>query len=81
MPTYTKLPSGNWRVQVRKTGHRPVSKTFGKKAEAKDWAEQMTTSPYRIEANSIDMLSATNNKKAYRLGGAFGRRPKRGNHG
>ena len=44
MATFTKLPSGNWRAQIRQAGHRPIGKTFPRKAEAKDWAE-------RIEGN------------------------------
>ncbi|WP_165492373.1 tyrosine-type recombinase/integrase [Stutzerimonas kirkiae] len=38
MATFTKLPSGKWRVQVRKSGiYR--SATFSTKGEAKTWAE------------------------------------------
>ena len=50
MAAYTKLPSGNWRVQIRKSGHRPISKTFGKKSEARTWAEQMEGNRNAIDA-------------------------------
>jgi integrase len=41
MATFTKLPSGNWRAQVRRIGQRPIGKTFEKKAEATTWARLM----------------------------------------
>jgi len=41
MATFARLPSGNWRAQVRRTGQRPIGKTFGKKAEAVEWARLM----------------------------------------
>lgn len=37
MPTYTQLPSGRWRVQVRRGGTYKAS-TFDRKRDAEDWA-------------------------------------------
>lgn len=37
MATYTKLPSGTWRVQVRRKG-RYISETFIKRDDARRWA-------------------------------------------
>lgn len=50
MATIIKLPSGNWRAQVRKSGHRPIGKTFPKKAEARAWAEAMEGNRANIDA-------------------------------
>jgi len=45
MPTVSKLPSGRWRVQIRRQG-RSLSKTFRLKADADRWALRQET---RIE--------------------------------
>ncbi len=37
MATYPKLPSGSWRVQVRRKGHY-ISETFLKRDDARRWA-------------------------------------------
>jgi integrase len=37
MPTFSKLPSGRWRVQVRRGGAYKAA-TFDRKADAEDWA-------------------------------------------
>jgi integrase len=50
MATFIRLPSGNWRAQVRKAGHRSISETFPKKAEAKTWAETMEGNRDHIDA-------------------------------
>lgn len=50
MATFIKLPSGNWRVQIRRAGHRPISKTFPKKAEAQAWARIMEADEDAIAA-------------------------------
>src|SRR5690606_36047608 len=39
MATYSKLPSGTWRVQVRRKG-RYISKTFLKRDDARRWATE-----------------------------------------
>ncbi|MBN9466650.1 site-specific integrase [Brevundimonas sp.] len=39
MATYTKLPSGSWRVQVRRKG-RYISETFLKRDDARRWATE-----------------------------------------
>jgi hypothetical protein len=41
MATIFRLRSGSWRVQIRRAGERPISKTFDKKAEAVDWSRVM----------------------------------------
>lgn len=38
MPTFSQLPSGKWRAQVRRAGGFYRSATFEKKTEAKTWA-------------------------------------------
>lgn len=40
MATFSKLPSGRWRVQIRKSGIYRAS-TFDKKADAKHWATEI----------------------------------------
>lgn len=50
MATITKLPSGSWRAQIRKAGHRPISKTFDKKGAAREWAERMEGNKDDIDA-------------------------------
>lgn len=40
MATFSQLPSGKWRVQVRKAGIYRAA-TFGTKREARDWATQI----------------------------------------
>lgn len=50
MATFTRLPSGNWRAQVRKAGHKTISRTFTRKAEARTWAEHMEGNRGDIDA-------------------------------
>ncbi|SHM89700.1 site-specific integrase [Phytopseudomonas punonensis] len=38
MATFVKMDSGRWRAIVRKKGHRQLSETFAKLADAKRWA-------------------------------------------
>lgn len=40
MASFTQLPSGNWRVQVRRK-NRYVSETFRRRKEGEDWAFDM----------------------------------------
>ena len=49
MATYQKLPSGNYRAQVRLKGLRNTSKTFTLKRDAIAWATQ-------IEAQSKSLI-------------------------
>ena len=49
MATYTKLPSGNIRAQVRHAGHRPISRTFTKKSNAIAWARSMEGDADKID--------------------------------
>lgn len=41
MATFTKLPSGNWRAQIRLSGQNPIGQTFRLKTEAQTWARLM----------------------------------------
>ena len=38
MPTFSQLPSGKWRAQIRRAGGFYKAATFAKKREAQDWA-------------------------------------------
>ena len=40
LASYTQLPSGNWRVQVRRK-NRYVSETFRRRKDGEDWALDM----------------------------------------
>jgi integrase len=40
MPTYTQLPSGRWRVQVRRGGGYKAA-TFDRKSDAEDWGREV----------------------------------------
>ena len=40
MASFTQLPSGNWRVQVRRK-NRYVSETFRRRKDGEDWALDM----------------------------------------
>ncbi len=42
MPTFSQLPSGRWRVQVRRGGTYKAA-TFDRKRDAEDWARTMET--------------------------------------
>ena len=47
MPTFSQLPSGKWRVQVRRSGiYRGA--TFGTKREARDWAATMESQAHHV---------------------------------
>jgi integrase len=50
MATFTKLPSGHWRAQIRRAGHRPIGKVFEKKSEARAWAEKLEGNRDAIDA-------------------------------
>jgi integrase len=41
MATIHKMPTGKWRAQVRRAGHRPLSKVCKAKAEAERWARDV----------------------------------------
>jgi|SRR6516164_1818316 hypothetical protein len=46
MPTYTKLGSGSWRVQVRRK-RQYVANTFVRRRDAEEWAIEAERSIYR----------------------------------
>ncbi len=50
MPTFTQLPSGRWRVQVRRGGTYKAA-TFDKKREAEDWARATETQAKMVAVN------------------------------
>lgn len=49
MATFSQLPSGKWRAQVRRAGLYRAA-TFGTKREAKDWAASIETQAQHIAA-------------------------------
>jgi integrase len=50
MPTFSQLPSGKWRVQVRRAGiYRNA--TFPTKREARDWAQAVESQAHHIAAS------------------------------
>lgn len=51
MPSYTKLPSGRWRIQIRRN-RKSVSRTFRLRAEAERWAIEQDARLYRGEVAS-----------------------------
>src|SRR3954452_9082312 len=65
MATIHKMPSGKWRAQVRRTGHRPLSKVCKIKTDAERWAREIerkldmghTVEP-RLRLILSDVLSA-----------------------
>lgn len=52
MPTFSKLPSGRWRVQVR-IGGTYKGATFDKKRDAADWARSIEVQTKMIAANGV----------------------------
>ena len=52
MPTFSQLPSGKWRVQVRRAGIYRAS-TFATKREARDWAAAIETQAAHIAAGGF----------------------------
>ncbi|WP_298928111.1 site-specific integrase [uncultured Ramlibacter sp.] len=52
MPTFQKLPSGKWRVQVRKAGLYRAA-TFPTKREARDWAVVVESQAHHIAAGGF----------------------------
>lgn len=52
MPTFSQLPSGHWRVQVRRAGIY-ASATFETKREAKDWGTQKETQARHVAAGGF----------------------------
>src|SRR5689334_4044203 len=49
MPTFSQLPSGKWRVQVRRGGIYRAA-TFPTKREARDWATTIEGQAHHIAA-------------------------------
>lgn len=58
MATYTRLPSGRWRVQVRRAGAYRAA-TFDVKTEAEDWAAGVEGRAGRIAAPGYKPAQAT----------------------
>lgn len=52
MPTFSQLPSGKWRVQVRRAGIYRAA-TFEKKSEARDWAAGIENQAHHIAAGGF----------------------------
>jgi integrase len=52
MATFTQLPSGKWRAQVRRAGvYR--AKTFPKRRDAQDWAAKVETHAHHVAASGF----------------------------
>ena len=54
MATFTHLPSGKWRAQVRKGGVYK-SMTFAKKRDAETWARQVESQVEQVVANGYQL--------------------------
>jgi integrase len=52
MPTFSQLPSGKWRAQVRRAGLYKAA-TFPTKREAKDWAIEIESQAYHVAAGGF----------------------------
>jgi hypothetical protein len=62
MASFNRLPSGRWRVQVRRNGHA-VSRSFRLKEEAQTWAQErplaaaaLANSELFLAINAVDLL-------------------------
>jgi hypothetical protein len=59
MPVIVKLPSGNWRAQVRRKG-KYISNTFRRRADADTWAlESERTIDKEIEPKAVNPRAVT----------------------
>lgn len=58
MPTFSQLPSGRWRVQVRRAGLYRAA-TFAKKREAQDWAAGVESQASHIAAGGFAPIPKT----------------------
>ena len=59
MPVIVKLPSGNWRAQVRRKG-KYISNTFRRRADADTWAlETERTIDRGINPKVVNPLTVT----------------------
>jgi hypothetical protein len=61
MPTFTKLKSGSWRVQVRRKSEY-VANTFVRRRDAEEWAIDVEQS---IEAFRFDAPNLTSNRAPF----------------
>ena len=52
MATYSKLPSGRWRVQIRR-GDIYRAATFDKKGDARDWATQIEAQAEQVQKGGL----------------------------
>lgn len=50
MASVTELPSGSWRVQIRRKGHKPINETFSTERLAKAFAKKKETQLEQIKA-------------------------------
>ncbi|MFM9941815.1 MAG: hypothetical protein ACKVP7_20210 [Hyphomicrobiaceae bacterium] len=71
--TFTKLPSGQWRAQIRKHSHS-ISRTFRLKAQADSWVREQET---RIDKGETPMGDVPASRETFadlaEVGRAFGR--------
>lgn len=52
MATYSKLPSGRWRVQIRR-GDIYRAATFEKKSDARDWSTQIEAQAEQVQKGGL----------------------------
>lgn len=52
MATFSKLPSGRWRVQIRR-GDIYRAATFDKKGDARDWATQIEAQAEQVQKGGL----------------------------
>lgn len=50
MASVTELPSGSWRVQIRRKGHQPINETFSTEKLAKAFARKKEAQLEQIKA-------------------------------
>lgn len=77
MPTFSQLPSGKWRAQVRRAGVYRAA-TFTTKREAKDWAAAVESQVHHIAAGGFapvpkgatlaDLIDKYTEQPGYRAG-------------
>ena len=62
MATIDQRPNGKWRAQIRRAGHRPLSKTLRKKSDVEAWARRVEADLDRgvaVEASALQRISVS----------------------
>ena len=62
--------AGKWQVQVRRSGHQPISQTFMLKSDAQTWARQMEAEADRsslpVDPKALDRVTLADLLRRYR---------------